>query len=80
MKPGEVVWHRKETTHYLGNGHYIVVRPAALDRRWVIDESTAFDGSRILESTATRAEADFIAVAYAAARGHQPATTDHAEA
>ena len=69
MKPGEVVRHRKQTTYYLGGGHYIVVRPAALDRRWMVDERTAFGGYRILHSLPTRAEADFVAEMYVAARG-----------
>lgn len=61
-------WHRHETTHYLGDAHYIVVRPAALDRRWLVEESTGFEGSQIHASFADRAEADLIAEALAATR------------
>ena len=69
MKPGGVVYSRKQTCHYLGNGHYIVVRAAWAGQGWLIEERTAFYGSRILDRMGSRAEADLLAAMYAAARG-----------
>jgi hypothetical protein len=86
-----MVRHRKQTTHYLGNAHYIVVRPG-WHRCFLVEETTAFDGSRILHGCTARtetgglgvclgrAEADRLAEMYAAARGLQPATPDRTEA
>lgn len=71
MIPGQVVWHRKETTHYLGNGHYILVRPAWAGQGWLVEERTAWSGSRLLDRVGSRAEADLLADMYAAARGVQ---------
>jgi hypothetical protein len=64
---GEVCWHPKETTHYLGGSRYIVARPA-WGRRWLVEESDGFAGSCQLALCDTRAEADHVAAAYAATR------------
>lgn len=79
MNPGDVVRHRKQTTHYLGGGHYLLARQGWFGGGDVI-EITPFNGSTVLAACPTRSEAELLAAAYAAMRGHQPATNDRTEA
>lgn len=59
FKPGEVAYVRTSTTHYLGGGVYIIVRPA-WQGRWLVERRDGF-GSRYLATVDTRAEADALA-------------------
>lgn len=55
-----VCWTRKETTHSLGAGRYVVVRQT-WQQLWLVEESDPFAGSRRLALVDTRAEADALA-------------------
>lgn len=66
IKPGETVYSRQQTTHYLGGGVYITVR-RAWGHGWLVERKDGF-GFRYLtgEPLATRAEADDLAALEAA--------------
>jgi hypothetical protein len=59
MNPGQVIHHSKQTTHCLGGGVYLIVRPA-WDRKWLVEMRTD-TGSRYLATVDSRAEADALA-------------------
>lgn len=68
MNPGGVEWHRKETTHYLGGGAYVVVRRDFFGD-WLVEEQDPFAGPiRLFEEITTRSEADALANLVAASR------------
>ena len=66
FQPGEVIYTRKQTCHYLGGGVYIIARPA-WSNGWLVERRDGF-GSRYLtgEPLTTRAEADALATLEAA--------------
>lgn len=59
IQPGQVVHSRQMTTHYLGGGVYITVRPAWAGR-WLVERRDGF-GFHYLATVDTRAEADALA-------------------
>lgn len=64
IQPGQPVYSRKMTTHYLGGGVYLIVRPAWAGR-WLVERRDGF-GFRYLATSDTRAEADALATLAAA--------------